>query len=255
MSLIVLGAGKGSPGVTTAAVALAAVWPRRAVVAESDPSGSDLVLRLSGDNGRPLAQDRGILSLATAARSSTSSTDVDEHVQTAAGGLDVLVGPASARHANLLEPLWPSLGQHLAAAARCDVLADCGRLTPPTVALHLKPAARMLILFVRATTAGMAHLRPVLTVLAQRELTATVVVVPIAERRRHVLDEVTDVLSRGGNTFQPAVVGPLAFDPVGAGGLAGQWTRHLDRTPLVESARRVAHELDVLLATQLTAAG
>jgi hypothetical protein len=51
------------------------------------------------------------------------------------------------------------------------------------------------------------------------------------------------------------VVGPLAFDPAGAGGLAGQWTRHLDRTPLVESARRVAHELDVLLATQLIAAG
>ena len=50
-------------------------------------------------------------------------------------------------------------------------------------------------------------------------------------------------------------VGPLAHDPVGAAGLAGEWTRHLDRAPLVESARLVAHELDSLLASRLTAAG
>ncbi|MCP5854114.1 hypothetical protein NL323_29700, partial [Klebsiella pneumoniae] len=61
MSLIVLGAAKGAPGVTTAAVALAAVWPRSAVVAECDPSGGDLALRLTGAGGRPLAQDHGML--------------------------------------------------------------------------------------------------------------------------------------------------------------------------------------------------
>jgi hypothetical protein len=70
-----------------------------------------------------------------------------------------------------------------------------------------------------------------------------------------VLDEVTDVVRRVSGPLQPAVIGPLALDPVGAAGLAGAWTRHLDRTPLVESARQVAHELDVLLAAQLTAAG
>ena len=49
MSLIVIGAAKGGPGVTTAAVALAAVWPRRAIVAECDPSGGDLALRILRD--------------------------------------------------------------------------------------------------------------------------------------------------------------------------------------------------------------
>jgi hypothetical protein len=42
MALIALAADKGSPGVTTAAVALAAVWPRRVRLAETDPAGGDL---------------------------------------------------------------------------------------------------------------------------------------------------------------------------------------------------------------------
>jgi hypothetical protein len=255
MSLILLGAGKGAPGVTTAAVALAAVWPRRGVVAECDPSGADLVLRLVNQEGRPLAQDRGILSLATAVGSNQAELALSDHVQTAAGGLDVLVGPPSPRHAAALDPLWPSLGVHLAAAEDCDVLADCGRLTPPTVVLQLEAGARLLVLLARATPAGMAHLRPIVTDLDQRGLSEKVVVLPIGEDRRRVRDEVTDVVRQLCGPTPPPVVGPLALDPSGAAGLAGEWTRHLDRTPLVASARRVAHELDVLLAAQLTAAG
>jgi len=255
VSLILLGAGKGAPGVTTAAVALAAVWPRRGVVAECDPSGADLVLRLVNTDGRPLAQDRGMLSLATAVGSNAVDLALRDHLQTAAGGLDVLVGPPSPRHVVALEPQWPALGVHLAAVEDCDVFADCGRLTSPTVALQLEAGARLLVLVARATTAGMAHLRPVLADLTGRGLSAKVVVVPIAEGRGRALDGVADVVRLVAGPLPPAVVGPLAFDPAGAAGLAGQWTRHLDRTPLVTSARRVAHELDVLLAAQLTLAG
>jgi MinD-like ATPase involved in chromosome partitioning or flagellar assembly len=255
MSLIVMGAGKGAPGVTTAAVALAAVWPRRAVVAECDPSGPDLALRLVGEGGRPLAQDHGVLSLATALRSSTAEADLQDHVQTAAGGLEVLAGPPTPRHAATLAPLWPTLGAHLAAAENADVFADCGRLAPPDVALHLTRGARLLVLVVRATTAGMAHLRPLLSDLAKADLTASVVVLPIADRRSNAVRGVGDLVRQVGGRLQPVVLGPLALDPVGAAGLAGEWTRHLDRTPLVESARRAAHELDSLLAAQLTRAG
>jgi MinD-like ATPase involved in chromosome partitioning or flagellar assembly len=254
MSLIVMGAGKGAPGVTTAAVALAAVWPRRAVVAECDTAGADLALRLVGESGRPLAQDHGILSLATALRSGAADADLQDHVQTAAGGLEVLAGPPTPRHAAALAPLWPSLGAFFAAADD-DVFADCGRLTPPDVALQLARGARLLVLVVRATTAGMTHLRPMLAGLAEADLTASVVVVPIAERRRGAAREVSDAVRLAGGRLQPLVLSPLALDPLGAAGLAGEWTRHLDRTPLVESARRVAHELDSLLAAQLALAG
>ncbi len=254
MSLILLGAGKGAPGVTTAAVALAAVWPRRGVVAECDPSGADLALRLVNQEGRPLAQDRGMLSLATAVGSNQAELALSDHVQTAAGGLDVLVGPPSPRHAAALLPLWPALGVQLAGAVDCDVLADCGRLTPPTVVQHLVSSARLLVLLARATPAGMAHLRPILTDLDQRGLSEKIVVLPIGEDRRRVRGEVNDIVRQLCGPTPPAVVGPLAADPSGAAGLAGEWTRHLDRTPLVASARRVAHELDVRLAAELTVA-
>ncbi|HZD68787.1 MAG TPA: hypothetical protein VFA45_07675, partial [Actinomycetes bacterium] len=47
MSVIALAAGKGSRGVTTAALALAATWPapRRVLLAECDPAGGSLAVR------------------------------------------------------------------------------------------------------------------------------------------------------------------------------------------------------------------
>jgi hypothetical protein len=255
MSLIVMGAAKGSPGVTTAAVALAAVWPRSAIVAECDPSGGDLALRLNAAGAQPLAQDRGMLSLATAVRANAGDTALSDHVQTAAGGLEVLVGASTPAQASALEPLWPVLGAHMAATEDRDVLADCGRLTPPTQALQLDRGARLFVLVVRGTTTGMAHLRPLLIDLAERSITANVVVLPVMAPRGAARAEVDDVVRQVSGRLQPVVAGPLALDPAGAAGLAGEWTRRLDRTPLVESARRVAHELDALLAAQLTAAG
>lgn len=256
MSLIVLGAGKGSPGVTTASVALAAVWPRHAVVAECDPSGADLALRLLGEGSRPLAQDRGLLSLATAVRSNSGDVNLGEHVQTATGGLDILVGPHTSRQVAALQPVWAAVGVHLAGSEYGDVFADCGRLTPPTVALQLARHARLLVLVVRATPAGMLHLRALLAELTEQAPATSVAVLPIAEKRsRAVVDQVTEVVRDARLGVYPVVLGPLALDPGGAAGLAGEWTRHLDRTPLVESARDVAHELDALLAAQLTTVG
>ena len=52
MALIAVAADKGAPGVTTASVALAAVWPRPVLLAECDPAGGDLVYRLPGGGRR-----------------------------------------------------------------------------------------------------------------------------------------------------------------------------------------------------------
>ena len=68
MALIALAADKGSPGVTTTAVALAASWPRPALLAERDPSGGDLAYRLPGPHGQRLDPHRGLISLAVATR-------------------------------------------------------------------------------------------------------------------------------------------------------------------------------------------
>jgi len=42
VALIAVAADKGAPGVTTACIALAAVWPRQVLLAECDPAGGDL---------------------------------------------------------------------------------------------------------------------------------------------------------------------------------------------------------------------
>jgi cellulose biosynthesis protein BcsQ len=96
MALIAVAADKGGPGVTTASVALAAVWPRPVLLAECDPAGGDIVYRLPGAGGTRLDPRRGLLSLAVAARHGLQPDQVWEHVQKLHGGLDVLAGVTTA---------------------------------------------------------------------------------------------------------------------------------------------------------------
>jgi len=68
--IVALGADKASPGVTTAAVALAMAWPGGRAVFEADPSGGDLAFRaLHATAGGLLAAEPGLLTLAADTRS------------------------------------------------------------------------------------------------------------------------------------------------------------------------------------------
>ncbi|MDF0752962.1 hypothetical protein NLU14_22305, partial [Marinobacter sp. 71-i] len=66
--LISIASVKGSPGVTSTALALAAVWPRPVVLLEADPSGGDLAYRCKAAHGGPVAANKGLLQLAAAVR-------------------------------------------------------------------------------------------------------------------------------------------------------------------------------------------
>ncbi|MGH3603225.1 MAG: chromosome partitioning protein, partial [Pseudonocardiaceae bacterium] len=68
---------KGSPGVTTFCVALAAQWSAhtRCVLLECDPSGGDLATRFS------LASSPGLVSLAAAARRGSGPDMLGRHTQ------------------------------------------------------------------------------------------------------------------------------------------------------------------------------
>lgn len=135
MALIVLAADKGAPGVTTAAVAIAAVWPRPVMLAECDPAGGDLVYRLPAEDGGMLNPARGLLSLAATARRGLRAEQVWEHTQRLVGGLDVLAGLAGAEQARGLTWLWSPLGRAFAGlpggVPGGDVRQTDGAETPP----------------------------------------------------------------------------------------------------------------------------
>lgn len=243
MSVVAVAAGKGSPGVTTAAVALAAVWPRRCVLAECDPAGGDVVFRLRATGGGRIVADRGLVSLATAARAGVTAQLVGEHAQVTEGGLPVLVGTASESHTAALAGGWAGVSAAFA-ASDCDVVVDLGRLSSATPT-HLLRAADVVVVVCRATAASVGHARHALDRL-RREVEPRMLVVGHGDDTVQVRDAL-----RGHGELD--VLGPLADDAAGAAGLSGQWTRRLDRTSLVASARLVARSLDARLAERRAA--
>jgi len=241
MSLLVVAAGKGSPGVTTSALVLAAVWPRRCVLAECDAAGGDLVFRLRADGGSALAVDRGVVSLATAARAAVTAESVTEHVQVSDGGLPVLVGTLGELQSSALASTWSGIAQAFGSVRDGDVVADCGRLSVSTPRPVLD-AADLVVLACRATVESVAHTKQAIEWL-RRELQVDPALLVIG-----AVDAPTRVRQALRGCGELDIVGPLPVDAPAAAALAGQWTRRLDRTALVAAARATAQSLDARLA-------
>ena len=155
MTCIALCSAKGSPGVTTLACVLGAVWPaeRAVVVAECDPSGGDLGGRFA------LSTRLGMTSLVLTERQRVATADFRAHVQQLPGGLDVLVGPAGADAARALDHELGASSLDLV-ADDCDMLADCGRLLPgATGQAKMLRAADRVLLVLRSDLAAISHAR------------------------------------------------------------------------------------------------
>lgn len=152
---------KGSPGVTTFSVALAARWPSpaRTVLVEADPAGGDVATRFS------LACSPGLVSLAAAARRSADPQLVWQHTQALPGGLLVVPAPPGAEQAHAaLSALTadPSTGagviRHAATMPHTVVIADCGRVDAGSAAMPIVRAANVMLLLSRAHADDLAHL-------------------------------------------------------------------------------------------------
>jgi MinD-like ATPase involved in chromosome partitioning or flagellar assembly len=251
MTLIAMTAGKGAPGVTTAAAALAAVWPRQAVLADCDPAGGDVALRLPAADGGPLRRDQGLLALAARLRTdSAGAVGYANHLQHAVGGLPVLTGVAGPGQAAALGPLWAALARSLAAGAGegVDTFADCGRYQPGDPTEPVLAAADAVLVVTRPTVEGLTHLLTALDALA-RSTSAPLGVIVIDDARQSKVGEVADALADAGSPVT-RVIGTLAFDPIGAAGMCGVPTRRLDRTALVVSARRLSTAVVRMIAAR-----
>ena len=248
MALIAIAADKGAPGVTTTALALAAVWPRPVLLAECDPSGGDLVYRFPAAHGNSLDARRGLLTLAVAARRGLQPGQLWEHTQKIVGGLDVLTGVINAEQGAGLATLWGPLGGLFAAMAGGDVIADCGRLGADGPQYDLVTQAAVALLVTRPSPGDVIRLRDRATAVAsaasargRRGFTSAVVVIADQRTLRATAAEVGQALTQG--NVPAGVVGGLADDPKGAELLRGEWGGRLDKTLLIRTARETAQQL------------
>jgi len=159
VTLLALASAKGSPGVTTAALALGVTWAAEALpmVVECDPGGGDVGAWYD------LPAEPGLASLAPAVRHAAVPRDpvdvLGAHRQTVPIGLDVLPAPAAAEAAGSAVALlpagfWEGLDRHRGLV----VLADCGRLGPASPVQAVVERARLLVLLVRPFVADVSHL-------------------------------------------------------------------------------------------------
>jgi hypothetical protein len=244
MSLIMVASTKGSPGVTTTCLALAATWPQAAVLAELDPDGGDVRYRLVASDGGPLSTEPGLLSYGSAI---LDGPDVRDHLQQLSGGLKVLVGLPSATDAAALDRRWSWVGALLDTYPEGDVIADCGRLNPWSPATQLFPYAAGILFLTRPTIDGVGHLRARLEAMEGAPPVFVAVVTGAGDTRS--AKQVQTVLNDA--DLSATVVGSIAYDSVGAGTLAGEWRGRLSRSALMRSARDVARRVDRLLVREV----
>ncbi len=238
MSVIALASAKGSPGVTTTALALAAVWPRRVLVAECDPAGGDLACWF----GLPAAP--GLVTLGPTARRGLRPADVWAHSQIVSDALEVLPGFVRPDQAAAVMQLWQELPAAFA-ALDADVLADCGRLATASPVLPLLRAADVVVVLARPNTGGVAHLEPWLGTLTRAGVNAKVAL--LGDRPYRAADIAAALGERGAAT---EVIGVVADDRDAARRLAGASgsDRMLARSLLIRSARLLADAIGTRLA-------
>jgi hypothetical protein len=254
MALIAIAADKGSPGVTTSAVALAAVWPRRALYAECDPHGGDLVYRMPAEHGGPLDPNRGLVSLAVGARRGFDATVIPQHTQRLRGGLEIIVGLGNADQMHGMAGLWGPLGKALDRFSDlsygADVIADCGRIGPDSPTIDLLAQSALVLLVARTDAEYIAHIRDRANSLSARLHAAQgssvsiarppigVVLIAPPGKARQIAKQVGDLLAA--TTHGAEVLGVIAHDEAGAHALSGRTRGRVDKALLTRSARELA---------------
>jgi hypothetical protein len=231
MALVALGANRSSPGVTTAALALGAVWSRpdrQPLVVEADPDGGVLAARYG------LGAHPNLTELAGRTRSGLRPTEAWDHAQHLPGGLAVVVAHPSAEQTHAaLRTGSLRIGAHLADLDHTDVLLDAGRLGPLSPALPLLERAALTVIVLRPRLDEITALSQRLPGLRDHADVAVLLV----GNRPYGASEVAATLGVD-------VAGVLADDAPGVEALAGGGpARRWRQSALVRSARRVAVEL------------
>ncbi len=252
MALITFASAKGSPGVTQTISGLAGVWNRDVVVADLDPVGGDLGLRMRRADGLPLDPEEGLLAYGAALRGGKPA-DLTEYLQRAEDGSRVLVGVAGPGQIQGLGPAWPYIGASLRVSGS-DVLADCGRVVPGSPVLPVIERSSALIMVARSDVAALSHLRERLQWLqgslraggGDKVPTAVLLVGDAGDQRS--ADDLARLLASGG--IDAPVLGTVAHDPKTVRSLLTASDRVLGRSLFIRSLLDVATRVQALVASR-----
>jgi hypothetical protein len=164
MAIVALVSPKGSPGVTTTALACALTWHRRLVLAECDPAGGSI---MAGYLGGAVPGPRGIGELAVAelrdgqlARDFWSQLiDLDAPRRERL----LLPGIVDPAQAGSVSPLWQRFADFFLALEKgepaFDVIVDCGRLHAPNPAWPILRAAALVLVVTGAQLPDLSSAR------------------------------------------------------------------------------------------------
>jgi hypothetical protein len=167
VSLYALVSAGGSPGVTTAALALSLGWPGQVILAECDPSGGDILAGLFAGH---MPARNGLLALAIEAGQSPDAAaaalwpqliELDDE-----RGRLLLAGISDPRQGTALAPAWPMLAATLAAQP-ADVIADCGRFDTAGGPEPVLTVANLVVLVLRPSLRQVSKARPRVEMLTQ----------------------------------------------------------------------------------------
>lgn len=129
MAVIALTCAKGSPGVSTTALAMAVLWPRPVLLVEADVTGSSSIL--AGYLRGLSRHDRGLVDLAMAHRRGTLADSL-HHASLELPGTSArfVPGLTSPAQASSMHQVWDALGfvLHGLESTGTDVIVDAGRL-------------------------------------------------------------------------------------------------------------------------------
>ena len=228
---VVFAAARSSPGVTTAMLACASVWPGRVLAVEAAEDGGGMAARFG------LPPEPGLTTLAAAIRHHPDPHALQPHVQPLPGTdgrITALVGPAAVEVA---QPLLRAVAGRLAAlldTAEETVLVDTGRLGPAAAAGPLIDRADRLLLVARPRVEELHTLAQRLPAL--RELGPAPELLLVGDTP-YGPDEIAATLGC-------PVAGVLACDPTAAEALGGTaaWGR-LRRSLLLRTAASLVDQL------------
>ncbi|MFE6510278.1 hypothetical protein ACFVBP_21610 [Nocardioides sp. NPDC057764] len=258
MAVVALTSIKGSPGVTSAALVLAAVWPRPVVLLEADLAGGDLAFRAQAASGGPVHSTKGLLTLASRVRGggSVDPRVLMEQSQMLACGVSLIRGVTSAAQARGLSWLWPNI------AAACvnadvDVIVDLGRVDRASDVMelvkkadYLLPVASTSLESVMHLTEGLQDLMGTLSHAGVRNV-APLLVGDQAHAARDASD-LDGLLGRAGLPVMSTLSLPTDAKALGRLEAGEKPDGRLGRSSLIKTARVLAQSLAARISTEDT---